>query len=459
VIDYLVVAGIAAIGTFLMIFPVRAVAVRFGVVVHPDARHIHTKVTPTAGGGAMFLGFVITMAVASRLGYFHGDGQEQLGVVLGGAAILVVGLIDDLHEMSAPAKVAGQVIAAMVLYFFGVTIFALKLPFMHYTVLAPQWIPLVTALWVVGMTNAVNLIDGLDGLAAGIVAVASGALCVYGIRLVDLGALGSNAGPLIAAGTCGICLGFLPHNFHPARIFMGDAGSMVLGLLLAASTMLISGRIPDTAGLTYFFFAPFLIPIVILAVPILDTIFAIARRTAHRTGVDRPDLEHLHHRLLRLGHGHRRAVLILCGWTAVLSAFALYPTFTPERNVTIYIGIALLVGLLLTVFRPGRRVRDGAAAGSAGGPPAELAPEPEAVVALPGSSASPAVSPPSPVPDSVAVAESPLALGSFAATESPLILTPTPAAEAGAALAGGDRDLDEERLGARLAPPEDLVRG
>ena len=161
----------------------------------------------------------------------------------------MVGLIDDFRDMSAPAKVAGQVLAATILYFMGVTWFQFKVPLAGLVQLSPEWTPLLTALWVIAITNAVNLIDGLDGLAAGVVAIASGALAVYGLHLQHLGNLPTdNIGPLIAVVTCGICLGFLPHNFHPAKIFMGDAGALLLGLLMAASTMLIGGRTAGTVG-------------------------------------------------------------------------------------------------------------------------------------------------------------------------------------------------------------------
>ena len=229
--------------------------------------------------------------------------------------------------------------------------------------LSPEWTPLLTALWVIAITNAVNLIDGLDGLAAGVVAIASGALAVYGLHLQHLGNLPTdNIGPLIAVVTCGICLGFLPHNFHPAKIFMGDAGALLLGLLMAASTMLIGGRTAGTvggvagqSGQTYFFFAPLFIPFFILGVPIVDMAFAFVRRTANRTGFSTPDKNHLHHRLLRLGHGHRRSVLILWAWTVLLSGFILFPLYISSVNAIIPFGALALGVVLYTLFHPSLR--------------------------------------------------------------------------------------------------------
>jgi UDP-GlcNAc:undecaprenyl-phosphate GlcNAc-1-phosphate transferase len=353
------VAVVAAVGTFVAMFPIRALAMRAGLVVEPDERRVHARVTPYGGGAAMFLAFLVAILVASQLGQLHeifAGSSEPLGLVLGAAVIFVVGFIDDVREMSAPAKMAGQVLAAMVLVFLGVTMFQFKIPFVGFFVLSPDVTPLLTALWVIVITNAVNLIDGLDGLATGIVAIASGALALYGLRLVFLGDLpADNLGPLIAVVAFGVCIGFLPHNLHPARAFMGDAGALFLGLLLAASTMLIGGRTADVSGQTYFFFAPLFIPVFILGVPIADMAFAFIRRTAKGTGFHTPDKDHVHHRLLRLGHGPRRTVAILWAWTAVLSAFLLYPLFHKQGNAVIPFGVIVLGLALYTLFHPGLR--------------------------------------------------------------------------------------------------------
>ncbi len=357
---------VAAAGTWILTFPARRIAVGIGYVAQPDARKVHQRVTPQSGGVAMFLGMLVAWAVAASVPalapLFRGS-SEPLGLLLGAAAIFVVGLIDDFRDMSAPAKVAGQVLAATILYFLGVTWFQFKIPLTGLVQLSPEWTPLLTALWVVAITNAVNLIDGLDGLAAGVVAIASGALAVYGLHLQGLGNLpADNIGPLIAVVTCGICLGFLPHNFHPAKIFMGDGGALLLGLLMAASTMLIGGRtsgnvggVAGRSGQTYFFFAPLFIPFFILGVPIVDMAFAFVRRTANRTGFSTPDKNHLHHRLLRLGHGHRRSVLILWAWTVLLSGLVLFPLYVSSVNAFIPFGVLALGVILYTLFHPSIR--------------------------------------------------------------------------------------------------------
>ena len=203
--------------------------------------------------------------------------SEPLGVLLAAMVVFGTGLADDIWELSAPAKVTGTVVGGMILVWFGVTMYYFRVPFLDVFYLSTDWTPLITVLWLIGMTQAINLIDGLDGLAAGIVLIAASAFFIYSRRLGDLGFLEpENIGPLIAIIAVGVCLGFLPHNFNPARIFMGDGGALLLGLLMAVSTSVVGGRADPgeqayIPGQTYFFLAPIFIPLVILGVPILDT--------------------------------------------------------------------------------------------------------------------------------------------------------------------------------------------
>jgi UDP-GlcNAc:undecaprenyl-phosphate GlcNAc-1-phosphate transferase len=360
---YLLVLVVAAGSTAALTVPARRVSVRVDYVAQPNERTMHTRPIPYGGGAAMFLGLLVAVVVAGlipALRPIFSDSPELLGVVLAAGAIFAVGLIDDFREMSAPAKMAGQILAASILYFLGVTMTQFKVPLAGFIVLTPGIIPLITAAWVIALANAINLIDGLDGLAAGIVAIGGGALGIYGLRLMDLGVLPvDNVGPLVAVIACGLCLGFLPFNFSPARLFMGDAGALLLGVLMAASTMVIGGRTPPTSGATYFFFAPLFIPFFILGVPIVDMAFAFVRRTAHGKSFHTPDKQHIHHRLLRLGHGPRRSVLILWAWTAVLSAFVLVPLFVHRANAFIPLGAAALGVGLYTLFHPGLRKGNG----------------------------------------------------------------------------------------------------
>jgi UDP-GlcNAc:undecaprenyl-phosphate/decaprenyl-phosphate GlcNAc-1-phosphate transferase len=356
---YLVVVAVAFLTTLVLTPVVRRVAIRTGAVVLPDPRRVHDRPTPTLGGVAMIAGALAGLAAAFFIPAFDAIFQTRtvpLGVALAAVVIFAVGLIDDIREVSAPAKTAGMVLAGSILTVAGVSTVFFRIPFGGILSLTPDLSAFITVLWVVGMANAINLIDGLDGLAAGITGIAAGAFLLYGLRLeqVDVLATG-NVGPLIAAVTLGVCLGFLPHNFHPARIFMGDSGALMLGLLMAASTMAVGGQTDaEYIGSTFFFFAPLVIPLVILGVPILDTLFAIVRRATRRSGLATADKEHLHHRLMRLGHGQRRSVLILWAWTALLSAVVLIPTYTGRAVPLITITVAALALLLYTVFHPGR---------------------------------------------------------------------------------------------------------
>jgi len=282
---------------------------------------------------------------------------EMLGVVVAALVIWSVGFVDDVREISAPAKMAGMVLAGSLLSLTGVSILVFRVPFFDVLFLSADWSFFITVFWVVVMANIVNVIDGLDGLAAGIVAIASATFLLYALRLGNEAVLDpSNPGALWAVIALGVCVGFLPHNVHPARIFMGDGGALMLGLLMAASTMSVGGRATtEFSGQSFFFFAPIFIPLVILGVPVLDALWAVLRRTVRGRSFAQADKEHLHHRLMNLGHGHRRAVLILWAWTALLSAFVLYPTYTGEGDAIVPIGILALALVLFSVLHP--RVR------------------------------------------------------------------------------------------------------
>ncbi len=357
---YLLVIGVAFFVTAILMPTAIRLANRFGVRAEPDTdRRLHRETTPLLGGAAMCIGFVVALGFASRVTQFRemfDSSSEPLGIAIAALIITAVGLLDDVKELSAPAKLAGQVLAGSTLYLFGTTLDQIPLPLGLGTIqISADLTPLVTVLWVVGMANAINLIDGLDGLAAGLVSVASAAFLLYSSSLFHNQLItGSNVGPLVAAILLGSCLGFLPFNVSPAKIFMGDAGAMLLGLLLAASTMVVGGRaiqVPVQRQ-TYFFFAPLFIPIIILAVPIGDTLRLIVSRTIRRTGVATADRDHLHYRLVELGHGPRRTVFILCSLTAIFSGFALAPLYVRSRLVLIPLAMALMALVWFAGFHP-----------------------------------------------------------------------------------------------------------
>lgn len=362
---YLIVGAVAAVVTWALTPFVTRFATRIGWMVEPDPRRVHTVATPDVGGIAMMGGVIAAVFVAWQMDRFDSlfrNNSETWGLLLAALCIFGVGLIDDVRDISAPAKVAGTVLAGMLLVWTGVTMFYFRVPFLDVFVLSNDWVPLVTVLWLLGMTNAINLIDGLDGLAAGIVAIASGSFFVYSAHLADIGKLPEpNLGPLVAVITVGICLGFLPHNFNPAKIFMGDSGSFLLGLLMAVSTSVVGGRTDPTtqnySGQSYFFYAPLVIPLVILGVPIFDVIFAIIRRASKRQSFAAADKGHLHHRLIQLGHGQRRSVLILWCWTALLSGLVLYFVFAEVGKRLVVFALAAVGLILYTILHPEVRRR------------------------------------------------------------------------------------------------------
>ncbi len=355
--SYLAVMLIAGVVTALAVPPLRVLSRRADAMAHPSDRSVHAKPTPLLGGTALLLGVLAGLGSA----WFFGDLSDVfatpgnvVGVIAAAVVMWLIGLVDDLREISPPAKVAGMVLSGSLLTLVGLTIIYFRVPFLGFTVLPPDLSALVTVVWVVGMANVVNLIDGLDGLAAGIVAIASGAFFLYGWALLNEGVLDpANVGPLVAIVTAGACIGFLPFNFNPASIFMGDSGALMLGVLLASSTVAVGGQSDDPfSGQAWFFFAPLVLPLVILAVPLIDTVFAILRRATKRQGVATADKAHLHHRLMDLGHGHRRAVLIMWAWTAVLSGFVLIPVYTGRGDAIVPVGLAALALLLFTLFAP-----------------------------------------------------------------------------------------------------------
>jgi UDP-GlcNAc:undecaprenyl-phosphate GlcNAc-1-phosphate transferase len=359
--DYLRVFLAAALTVAVLTPLVRWVAKRVGAIDHPSDRKVHPRPTPTMGGvGILFgvlAGFGAAWTIPAFRPLFH-DSTELTGTLLAAVVISVVGLIDDLRPVSAPAKIAGQVLAAGLLILSGVELLFFWFPSQGVISLGSDLAVPLTIAWVLLMVNAVNLIDGLDGLAAGIVAIAATAFFVYAYEGPTNFGQPSTAAALLAAIAAGAAVGFLPFNFHPARIFMGDSGSMLLGLLLAASTIAGVGRtVQPSGGDIAAFSIPVLIPLIVLAVPLVDVGLAIYRRLRRGRAVFAPDKQHIHHQLQQIGHTHRQAVLLMYFWSLLLAGAALTVTFVNGRLVVGTIAASALFLILLS-FLP-RRIVDG----------------------------------------------------------------------------------------------------
>jgi UDP-GlcNAc:undecaprenyl-phosphate/decaprenyl-phosphate GlcNAc-1-phosphate transferase len=370
--SYLLVAAVAAIVAYLATPLIRYVALKLDAVDRPGGRKVHAIATPTLGGVAMFFGFLAGLALASRLPAFQplflasslpGYGplvlvSEVLGVAIGGALMVVIGMVDDTMGLTAPAKLAAQIFVASVMTLTGVRVFYFWVPGLDTLSLSPDLSVIITVALVIVTVNAVNLVDGLDGLAAGLVGIGALAFFIYSYRMGSTGVIGdSSPAPLVSALLFGICAGFLPHNFNPARIFMGDAGSMLLGTLLAGATITGIGRSgAPQAGDQFAILIPVAIPILVLALPFFDTVLAVGRRMRSGKGIMTADKNHLHHRLMEIGHSHRKAVLVLYAWSALLAGSAVALSFTGPTRVLPYFLVVLGCGVLALVG-PRRRVR------------------------------------------------------------------------------------------------------
>lgn len=337
----------------------RRISLRFGFIDRPSDRKVHPKPTPTLGGVALWVAMLAGLGVASILPAFRGVfsiSSEPLGVALAGTVIVALGAADDVRNISAPAKVAGQVLAAGILILFGVQLVYFWLPGGVLS-LGPDLAVPLTVLWVLAMVNAVNLIDGLDGLATGVVAIAALAFVIYAEQAGQPIWGGPSPASLLCVVTAGAALGFLPHNFNPAKIFMGDSGSMLLGLLLAAATISGVGRTEDPSSSELAALAiPVAIPLLVLAVPFTDVVFAIFRRIRRGRPITRPDKEHIHHRLLEIGHTHRTAVLLMYLWSALLAGSALAITFIRSRLLAV-LFLVVVAGVLIGTSVPRMRKR------------------------------------------------------------------------------------------------------
>lgn len=359
----------AAITTYLATGFVRVLATRWGAVAYPRERDVHVQPTPRMGGLAMYLGVVAAVLLASQLpaltrGFVYSSGLPA--VVVAGGLIMLVGLIDDRWGLDALTKFAGQITAASVLVTMGVAWSVLYIPIGGVGTIVLDQVAsiLLTLALTVAIVNAMNFVDGLDGLAAGLGLITASAICMFSVGLLrDHGGDVLFYPPaVISVVLAGVCLGFLPHNFHKARIFMGDSGSMLIGLMLAAASTTAAGPISQTAyGARDVFglLSPFLLVVAVMFVPALDMLLAIIRRTRKGLSPFSPDKMHLHHRLLEIGHSHRRVVLLIYLWVGIAAIGAASSIFFDPRRTAVVMAGAIVVAIVVTLI-PLLRRRNGA---------------------------------------------------------------------------------------------------
>ncbi len=354
--EYILCLVAAAAVTYLLTPLARELAKKWKVMAPVRDRDVHDTPTPLLGGLAMVGGLLAGGILASKLPMMSAvfdSGRTPLALLSGVAIIVALGVVDDKWGLDAPTKLAGQVLAAGVMAFQGIAI--IWLPIGGTFVLDPLTSVLFTVLIVVISINAINFVDGLDGLAAGIVLVAAGAFFGYAYLLsVESGLDRATLATLVSVLLVGMTVGFLPHNYTPARIFMGDTGSMLLGLLLAAGTITLSGQVDPSAlttGALLPTLLPIALPVAVMAIPLVDLLLAVIRRTRAGRNPFAPDKQHLHHRLLEMGHSQGRAVLLMYAWTGLVAGTAVAVAFVPWP----YAAGGFIVGLgalLWLVRRP-----------------------------------------------------------------------------------------------------------
>lgn len=365
----LILVGLAAaIITYFATGWVRVAAKRLGAVAYPRDRDVHVEPTPRMGGLAIYLGIVTAVFLASQLpalnrGFIYSSGMPA--IVVAGGLIMGIGLIDDRWGLDALTKFAGQITAASVLVTMGVAWSVLYIPFggVGTIVLDQASSILLTLALTVSIVNAMNFVDGLDGLAAGLGLITALAICIFSIGLLrDHGGDVLFYPPaVISVVLAGACLGFLPHNFYRAKIFMGDSGSMLIGLMLAAASTTAAGPISQSAYGARDVFAllsPFLLVVAVMFVPALDMLLAIVRRTRAGQSPFSPDKMHLHHRLLQIGHSHRRVVLLIYLWVGIVALGAASTVFLDPRYTGAVMLAAIVVAMVVTLIPLLRRQDD-----------------------------------------------------------------------------------------------------
>lgn len=363
--EYLLVLLTAAMTTYLLSGLCRKLALRWGAVAKVRERDVHAVPIPYFGGVAMLGGVGVALLLATHLpflGRLEIVSHDAWSIYAAAVVICLVGALDDVLDLSAMVKMAGQVLAAGIVVVNGVRMYWIPLPNAIIALDLATSI-LVTVFFIVLCANAVNFVDGLDGLASGVVAIGASAFFLYTYLLAyGQGLTRATTASLVIVVTVGICLGFLPHNAFPARMFMGDSGALLLGLLMAASTISLTGQIDSSllragGGGLLLSYLPIVLPLVVMALPLLDLVLAYVRRTIAGNWWFVADKQHLHHRLLQLGHSQMWAVTVMYLWTGVLSFGAIALGLYPNGLTVSLVCLALLVVIGLTIGPRLRRRR------------------------------------------------------------------------------------------------------
>lgn len=352
---YLFIAAIAAGVTWLVTPLVRHLAIEIGAVGEVRARDVHTVPTPRMGGLAMLVGLAVAIVFASRMPFISGlfvDSSQAWVVLAGAVLICLLGVADDLWDLDWMLKLAGQLLIAVFVAWGGVQI--IFLPFGSLITASPSISMSITAFLIVASINAVNFVDGLDGLASGIVAIGGIAFAAYSYAIARSTPSYASMATLLDVALVGICVGFLLHNWHPAKLFMGDSGSMLLGYMITCASIIMTGHLDPASVHTSIYlpvFMPIMLPILVLFLPVLDMCLAIVRRLSKGQSPMHPDRMHLHHRMLRIGHSVQGAVLILWGWAALISFGSIMILFFRWQYVLVGMMVAAVI-LAICTFSP-----------------------------------------------------------------------------------------------------------
>ncbi len=367
--EYLLVFLVAGAVTYLLTVVAREIAMRTGAFAQVRDRDVHAEPIPYLGGLAMLGGLVAAYLVATQLPFLSLGGDRVFGparvVLLAGALICLVGVLDDIFDIDALMKLGGQILAAAVLVLYEVQYYFVPQAGGGVFAIQAGQGALLTVLVVVATVNAVNFVDGLDGLAAGVVGIGAVAFFAFCYQLANVNQQSlAITGALLCAALAGVCAGFLAHNFNPARLFMGDSGSMLIGLVLSGAAVSLTGQFPASdltrgaQGSEASFVPivlPLALPLLLLIVPLLDLVLAVVRRTRAGRSPFAPDKQHLHHRLLEIGHSHRRAVLIMWSWAALIAFGSVLASLYTGPWMWSGLAVMTLVTVLATFLLP--RVR------------------------------------------------------------------------------------------------------